>query len=764
MPSDHELKRCIDLKPRLRTALLVAVLLSIVPPLSYAMVSMGYLGSHAAFVAELQAGRLSKYIYTHERMWRYQKVRLAEILELDSAQLAVTGLSIYNAGGEQVLAVGRRPGALSLTRSAPLVSAGRQVGRTDVSLPLNDLAFEVLVLSILSVLFGVSAYFARSRPLHSLSQAITQLEAFSRDLEGRTAQLYEAQSLGRIGDWSYGFGDRTLWWSDEIYRLLGYDRQGFVPLHAAVLALYADDGAERLIESQRQARKTGAVSTVDLKVRRGDGTIGHFAITTKTRCDDAGRPTGIYGTIQDITDRKQAEAQLETLAYHDPLTGLANRALFQRHLDDMIGRCARSDLRGALLLLDLDRFKDVNDTMGHTIGDALLVKIAHLLARTLGHDHFIARLGGDEFAIVVEGRRGGADVEAIAATVLEVISGTVLVDQVEIAIGTSIGIARVLDHGAGVTELLRNADLALYRAKEEGRGRSVMFEPGMDEAVQQKVAFANELRVALQDDIGLALHYQPQIDLASRRVSGFEALIRWTHPTLGTIPPSVFIPIAESSHLICDIGSWVLRRAVVQAKAWLDAGAPPREMAINISVAQLWSTDLADDVGRVLAETGYPPELLCLELTESLLVDQEETRVRAVLKALKAHGVVLALDDFGTGFSSLGYLTQLPFDKLKIDRIFIDGVTTSERRTELLRGIIGLGRGLGMTTVAEGAETPEEVELLRDLGCDVVQGFVYARPSPAPEALTFALRQDAVALTAAPAAMAQPGPGRRARG
>ncbi|WP_081964116.1 GGDEF and EAL domain-containing protein [Hoeflea sp. BAL378] len=764
MPSDHELTQSIALEPRLRTALVVAVLLAIVPPLTYAMVSLGYLGAHAAFVAELQAGRLSKYIYTHEKMWRYQKVRLAEILELDDAQLSVTGLSIYDADGKQVLAVGLRPGTLSLTRRAPLVSAGRQVGWTDVSLPLTHLALEVLTLSILSTLFGISAYFARARPLHSLNRAITQLEDFSHDLKTRTAQLYEAQSLGRIGDWSYGFGDRTLWWSDEIYRLLGYDRASFVPRYTAVMAIYAEDGAEQLIQSQKQARKTGAVSTVDLKVRRGDGTIGQFAITTKTRYDDTGKATGIYGTIQDITDRKEAEAQLEQLAYHDPLTGLANRALFQRHLDDMIGRCARSGSGGALLLLDLDRFKDVNDTMGHTIGDALLVKIAHLLARTLGHDHFIARLGGDEFAIVVECGAGGPDVESIAASVLESISGTVFLEQVEIAIGTSIGIARVLEHGAGVTELLRNADLALYRAKEEGRGRSVMFEPGMDDAVQQKVAFANELRTALHEDAGLSLHYQPQIDLASGRVTGFEALIRWTHPTLGNIPPSVFIPIAESSHLICDIGSWVLRHAVVQAKAWLDAGAPPREMAVNISVAQLWSTDLVNDVGRVLAETGYPPELLCLELTESLLVDQEETRVRSVLKALKQHGVVLALDDFGTGFSSLGYLTQLPFDKLKIDRIFIDGVTASGRRTELLRGIIGLGRGLGMTTVAEGAETPEEVELLRELGCDVVQGFVYARPSPAPEALTFALRQDAAALSAPQTAPSQPVSPRRAHG
>ncbi|WP_322990273.1 EAL domain-containing protein, partial [Hoeflea sp.] len=230
------------------------------------------------------------------------------------------------------------------------------------------------------------------------------------------------------------------------------------------------------------------------------------------------------------------------------------------------------------------------------------------------------------------------------------------------------------------------------------------------------------------------------------RVTGFEALLRWNHPECGNIPPTVFIPIAESSHLICDLGYWVLRQAVMQAQQWLDAGAPPREIAVNISAAQIWNTDLVADVKTVLGETGFPPELLCLELTESLLINLEESRVRSVLKALKALGVVLALDDFGTGFSSLGYLTQLPFDKLKIDRVFIDGSTDSVRKAELLRGIIGLGQGLGMITVAEGAEKPEEVELLRTLGCDVVQGFIFARPSAAEDALNFALQQDSRAL------------------
>ena len=264
----------------------------------------------------------------------------------------------------------------------------------------------------------------------------------------------------------------------------------------------------------------------------------------------------------------------------------------------------------------------------------------------------------------------------------------------------------------------------------------------MSIAAQSKMAMARDLRRAISENTGLAVHYQPQVDLSTGRVMGYEALMRWTHPTLGSVPPAEFIPIAESSQLICDIGLWILREAAVQAKAWLDAGETPREIAVNVSAAQIWHTDFVYDVLRVLEDTGLPPHLLCLELTESLLADHAEGRVRTVLTELKRLGVTLALDDFGTDYSSLGYLTQLPFDKLKIDRIFIDGIAESERARKLLQGIIALGRGLNMTIVAEGAEKPEELGILRDFSCDIVQGYVFARPTIAAEALAFARKLD----------------------
>ena len=237
---------------------------------------------------------------------------------------------------------------------------------------------------------------------------------------------------------------------------------------------------------------------------------------------------------------------------------------------------------------------------------------------------------------------------------------------------------------------------------------------------------------------GFHVHYQPQIDLATGRVTGFEGLMRWNHPTLGNVPPSEFIPVAESSRLIGDLGLWVLRQAAMQAKAWLDAGEPPREVAVNMSAAQICHMDVVREVAAVLEETRLPPHLLCIELTESLLADNAEGRVRTVLMGLKALGVKLALDDFGTDYSSLGYLTQLPFDKLKIDRVFVDGIDKSDRARELLKGIVALGRGLGMTVVAEGAEKHGEVDILRQFGCDQAQGYVFARPAVAADALAFA--------------------------
>jgi diguanylate cyclase (GGDEF)-like protein len=394
----------------------------------------------------------------------------------------------------------------------------------------------------------------------------------------------------------------------------------------------------------------------------------------------------------------------------------------------LIDGCRLESRSGALLLIDLDRFKEVNDSLGHAAGDELLIRIAAALRLDLGPRVFIARLGGDEFAVLVErGSTSDAALTELAERLIARLSGPVDLTEGEAFIGATIGIARLPEHGVAAETAMRNADLALYMAKEAGRGRAQLFEPIYAQAVQQKLDLGRHLRHAVEAGT-LQVHYQPQVDLRTGRVTGFEALLRWTHPERGPISPAEFIPIAESSGLIVDLGLWVLREACRQGRVWLDAGLPPRSVSVNVSPAQLWSTDFETAVSAVLAETGFPAELLCLELTENLFVDHTEQRISRMLTALSDLGVQLALDDFGSGYSSLGYLTRLPFDRLKVDRAFVDGISTAPEKRKLLGGIIALSRGLGMTVVAEGAELAAEVDVLGALDCDLVQGFVFSRP------------------------------------
>jgi diguanylate cyclase (GGDEF)-like protein/PAS domain S-box-containing protein len=559
------------------------------------------------------------------------------------------------------------------------------------------------------------------------SSDITELRAAEAKLDERTRALQEAHQLGRIGTWSYRLDTGRSIWEPELYHLLGLDPETFEPSHENTKPYFMGDDAERFLELQKRVLRTCGTEAIDLRILHPDGTVHDLAITCKADIAHD-QVIGIIGTVQDVTERKEAERKLELLAYSDPLTGLANRALFKRQLATLIDGCRLESRSGALLLIDLDRFKEVNDSLGHAAGDELLIRIAAALRLDLGPRVFIARLGGDEFAVLVErGSTSDAALTELAERLIGRLSGPVDLTEGEAFIGATIGIARLPEHGVAAETAMRNADLALYMAKEAGRGRAQLFEPIYAQAVQQKLDLGRHLRHAVEAGT-LQVHYQPQVDLRTGRVTGFEALLRWTHPERGPISPAEFIPIAESSGLIVDLGLWVLREACRQGRAWLDAGLPPRSVSVNVSPAQLWSTDFETAVSAVLAETGFPAELLCLELTENLFVDHTEQRISRMLTALSDLGVQLALDDFGSGYSSLGYLTRLPFDRLKVDRAFVDGISTAPEKRKLLGGIIALSRGLGMTVVAEGAELAAEVDVLGALDCDLVQGFVFSRP------------------------------------
>lgn len=562
---------------------------------------------------------------------------------------------------------------------------------------------------------------------------ISELRETERLLLNRSAALAEAHRLGRMGSWSYLLGDASVTWSEELFSVTGFDPATFDSSNQAVLALFSPEDRQTLLDVQRAVLKEGGARSCDVRLCCADGRIRDFAVTCKGE-EVGGKVVGFVGTVQDVTERKQAQRQLEELAYADSLTGLANRAMFKQSLTRVIGKALLEGRFATLYLVDLDRFKEVNDAFGHAAGDELLCRVAAILRREFGDAALIARLGGDEFAVLVERYQQHEDVRLIADDLIQALSGPIDLSSGEAFVGATVGVAMLPEHATSTDQAMRHADLALYMGKEAGRGRSMLFEPAFAEAVEQRLLLARDLRHAIEEE---ELHavYQPQVCIRTGRVIGFEALLRWTHRDRGPISPAVFIPVAENSGIIVDLGLWILREACRQAKAWLDQGLPPRTMSVNVSPAQFWGMDFETAVAAVLDETGLPPHLLCLELTESLFVDQSEERVSRTLASLSRLGIKLALDDFGSGYSSLGYLTRLPFHRLKVDRSFVDGIAVDPAKRKLLAGIIALSRGLGLATVAEGAEKRAEVDVLRELGCDTVQGFVYSRPV-GPDAAT----------------------------
>lgn len=458
-----------------------------------------------------------------------------------------------------------------------------------------------------------------------------------------------------------------------------------------------------------------------------DGTTAWIAGTVSPMTDDS-----VVWVARDITTRKALEAQLAFQALHDPLTGLANRVLFHDRVEHAFMGTERADGQIAVLFLDVDDFKTVNDSLGHGHGDQLLTTLAHrLLNATRGCDT-VARLGGDEFAVLIEHASADADALIVAERIATSLRTPFRLGDGQLAVSASIGIARASDDDDTET-LLRNADVAMYRAKSEGRGRHAIFEPAMHRALVDRMALESDLREGIERG-ELRLVYQPIVELETGRLNAIEALVRWAHPRRGLLPPALFVALAEETGLIVPLGRFVLREACRQAALWR-AQAPKGEapaVAVNLSGRQFEQADLAADVAAALEESGLDPRYLVLEITESVVMRNTEATILQ-LHALKALGIQLAIDDFGTGYSSLSSLQRFPIDILKIDKSFIDGVTRGGNDAALARTIIALGDMLAMQTVAEGIEHADQQELMHNLGCQFGQGYLFAKPLSAHE-------------------------------
>ena len=528
----------------------------------------------------------------------------------------------------------------------------------------------------------------------------------------------------------------------------------YIDANPALARIYGYDSPEELIESLRDigrqlyveperreefmqmVKARGAVSNFESRVYRKNGEIIWISENARAVLDDDGNVVCYEGTVEDVTERKRYQARIEHQANYDTLTGLANRSLLHDRLQQAILTAATYGTRLAVVLVDLDRFKLINDSLGHHVGDELLKVMAKRLRACEREFDTVARLGGDEFVLLVNGHMHPASIAMLMKRTLEVVSQPWRSEAGDFHVTCSIGVAMYPDDGTDAATLLKHADLAMYRAKEQGRGLFQFYTADLNVRIGERLELESALRQALARG-QLELDYQPRYDI-NGSMTGCEALIRWQWPGRGVIPPARFIPVAEEIGLISEIGRWVLRSACAQNKAWQDAGLPPIVVSVNVSPRQFRRGDIVAAVADALAQTGLEPRWLELEITESMMMHDREHAAQ-VLRAIKALGVQIAVDDFGTGYSSLSYLTRFPVDRLKIDRSFVQDISAGGDDATIVRAIVALGHNLGLKVVAEGVETASQLSFLREQCCDELQGYLLSRPVP-PERMPELIR------------------------
>ncbi|MEQ6342822.1 MAG: EAL domain-containing protein [Gammaproteobacteria bacterium] len=515
-----------------------------------------------------------------------------------------------------------------------------------------------------------------------------------------------------------------------LLQMLGYQDLDALRAHNVLNLCVHPEGFQRLQDKMLQ--QGGKTSGFVAQLRRHNGDIIWVEISSRVVSGVTGQVLYHEGAIQDITERRHAEARIHHLAHHDDLTGLPNRVMFKQRLEQAIIEAERRGRVLAVLLLDMDRFKTINDTLGHGVGDALIQVVAKRLRACMREVDTVSRLAGDEFAVIVPDLAHAEDAARVAQKILDSFAYSFRVGEYELFMSASIGIALFPLDGDTPEALLKNVDTAMYHAKEQGRSAYQFYAAAMNAKAFERLALENALRHALERNEFL-LHYQPQVDLESGEIIGMEALIRWRHPELGMISPLQFIPIAEDTGMISPIGEWVLRTACLQNKAWQNQGLPPVRMAVNLSARQLRQSNFIGTVAQILQKTGLEPCYLELELTETMLMQNAETAI-TTLNALDAMGIDISIDDFGTGYSSLGYLKRLPINTLKIDRSFVSDIPADHDDAAIAMAIIAMAHNLGIRVVAEGVETAEQRVFLVEHHCDAMQGYYFSRPLPADEA------------------------------
>ncbi|AWI52108.1 diguanylate cyclase [Aquabacterium olei] len=537
--------------------------------------------------------------------------------------------------------------------------------------------------------------------------------------------LLNAQAVAAIGSWHVDLRSGQTQWSDEAYRLYGREPGGPVNYEAFLEAVHPEDREE--VDSAWRAALAGRPFRIEHRVVRPDGTVRWVESRGKLQRGHDGRVVKAFGTVYDITERRQASERIQRLAFQDTLTGLPNRTLALDRLQQALAQAERDHHGVALLYVDLDHFKEINDTQGHLIGDQVLADVASRLNAVVRQRDTLARLGGDEFVLL--GPSDAASASQVAERLLEAVEQPVLVNGVRFTVGMSIGIALYPEDGRTAEDLLKHADTAMYRAKAAGGGTMRFYHAGMSEGLQRRMLLATRLKSALHAR-QLSLHFQPQFDLSTGALCGAEALARWHDPEAGWIAPSEFIPVAETRGLIDELGDWALSEAARQVRAWDDAGLVfPGRVAVNVSARQMTDEGFVARAVQLVHAHGITPQRIELEVTESSMM-QDPKKAEEQARALVAAGFVLSIDDFGTGYSSLAALKRLPVSKLKIDMSFVRDMLDEPEDHTIVHTIISMARALRLRTLAEGVEHDAQADVLQALGCDQVQGWYRGRAVP----------------------------------
>jgi len=594
---------------------------------------------------------------------------------------------------------------------------------------------------------GATDFFAKPINWKLLGYRIRYILRASRTVEQLAhseAALANAQRLAHLGSWEwYPQADMTDR-SDEYYRIYGMHRESLATSMFAVMPQVHAEDQERVRAALEAAMTKGLSYQHEFRILAPHNGVRVLHEQARVFKSESGHVNYIEGITQDITELVDAQQRIRNLAYYDALTGLANRQLFRELLLHVLQRAQRQDKQCALLFIDLDRFKRINDTLGHDVGDMVLQiignrintcirssDIAALHQSKSGKNEQVARLGGDEFTVVLTDIAQPEDAAQVARRILDAMALPIQIGTQELIVSASIGIALGPQDGYDVESLLKNADLAMYSVKDQGRNNYHFFDRTMNETVLNKFALENDLRKAIEQD-QLELYFQPKINPLSGEIVGAEVLLRWKHPHRGMVSPVTFIPVAEESGFIVELGAWVLKRACEINREWQNRGMPIVPLAINLSAANFRHHDLLPGIRRTLEDLELTPNFLVIELTEGILMNDVDETIET-LQALKDMGIYLSVDDFGTGYSSLNYLKRFPLDELKIDRSFVKDVISDPNDAAITTAIIGLAQNLKLSVVAEGVETTEQADFLLRRGCNTMQGYLFAKPMPQNE-------------------------------